>query len=32
MLSAYTETTRNGDFDPKIAISFTNTNKKKVTF
>ncbi len=30
MLSAYTETTLNGDFIPKSAIISINTNTKKI--
>ena len=32
MLSAYTETTLNGDFNPKSAIISKNTNAKKKFF
>ena len=32
MLSAYTETTLNGDFNPKSAIISKNTNTKKKYF
>jgi hypothetical protein len=32
MLSAYTEATRNGDFNPKSAIISKNTNKKNIIF
>jgi hypothetical protein len=32
LLSAYTETTQNGDFSPKSAIIFKNTNTKKNFF
>jgi hypothetical protein len=32
LLSVYTETTLNGDFDPKSAIISKNTNMKKKFF
>jgi hypothetical protein len=32
LLSAYTETTLNGDFNPKSAIISKNTNTKKKIF
>jgi hypothetical protein len=32
LLSAYTETTLNGDFNPKSAIISKNTNTKKKNF